>query len=307
MNRIFTLLLLVGMMTVELSAQVCADFCYDPCEFAVPCSPVEPYEYIPCIYDLEECAWECTGDGPNRPYIGPVYYYRRTDFTLDGCTNVNVFGLTGNTKSKGQFVGVNFGYEFREICCWYFRADAVWSSGTQRPCPRIRLNDWQAEGRVGYTWGECVPAGYAVSPYAGIGYIWQNRRFGRIGFKGDYQTWYVPLGIYADVEVMCGFTAGVDFTFAPFFSTNIRAFRGDTAFHRTHESRNRYMWRVAVPFRYQVMCACGFEVSVEPFWEQFNFGRICNTKDAHDRIILPGVPHFRENLWGAKFLAAYKF
>lgn len=290
-----------------LFGQVCADYCYDPIEFSGACDPCATYVYDPCLYDVDDCFWGSCGNGPHRFYLGPIYYYRRTDFILNDCTNNNLFGFTSNSRIKGQFVGVNFGYEFREICCWYFRADGIWSTGTERPCPRAQINDWQAEGRVGYTWGECVPAGYAVSPYVGVGYLWQNRNYRHFDFRSNYQTWYVPIGVYADVEVMYGFTAGVDFAFAPFFASNIRADHSTFDFDKNRESRNRYLWRVSIPLRYKVLCGCGFEVSVEPFWEQYNFGRICAELNPAGAVVRPGIPQFRENLWGAKFLAAYRF
>ncbi len=289
----------------QMHAQACCDVSFD----ATPplCTPTPTYAYDMSLYDLDDGCWEACCDAANRFYLGPVYFLRRTDLVLDSCTTNNVFGLNNNGKVRGQYVGVNFGYEYRELCCFYFRADAVWSSGSGRSCPRGHVNEWQGEGRIGYTWGEAIPAGWAFTPYVGVGYLWQNRKYQRVGFSADYNTWYVPIGIYADVEVMHGFSAGVDFAFGPFFSTDVRAFHRDFDFDHNNDSRNRYMWRVSLPLRWQVMVDCGFEVSVEPFWEQVHFGRICSQTNASGILTQAGVPQFREDYWGGKFLAAYKF
>lgn len=293
------------MSASEVNAQSCGDVIFSPT--SSPCNPSPTYAYDVCLYDLDECSWEPCCDTSSRFYLGPVYFLRRTDLILDDCTSVNVFNLTNNGRVRGQYVGVNFGYEYRTLCSLYFRADATWACGNSRGCPRGNINEWQAEGRIGYTWGECVPAGWGFTPYVGVGYLWQNRKYSRIGFNAEYHTWFAPLGIYADVEVMHGFTAGVDFAFAPFFSTDVKAFHRDFDFDHNGDSRNRYMWRVSVPLRWQVMVDSGFEVSVEPFWEQIHFGRVCSQTNDLGIFTKAGVPQFREDYWGGKFLAAYKF
>lgn len=302
MKKTPILLLVLLFLAGNLHAQCCGDVVFD--SGVSGCLPTAVCAYDYC---LDECGWQPCCDGPNRFYLGPVFFLRRDDFTVDTCTENNVFGISNHGRVRGQFVGVNGGYEFRQICCFYFRLDGLFTGGSLKKCPHINLYDWQVEGRLGWTWGECLPCGWAFTPYVGAGYLEQNRRLKHHDFRSRYHTWYVPLGIYADAELMYGFSAGVDFTFAPFVDTDVNALHRDFTFGKNHNSKNRYMWRVSVPVRWQVTICSGFELSVEPFWEQIHFGRVCALTNPAGVVTASGIPQFREDFWGAKFLAGYRF
>lgn len=278
------------------------------------CSPLDDtccqdsYNPIPYMDNPYAC-WDPCCDTAQRVYVGPLYYHRRVDITIDPeCTTNNVLGMeNGNSKLRGDCWGINFGYEYRKLCCIYGRADFRWTQGTMHGCPRHTINDWLLEARIGYTFGECSPCGWSVSPYSGIGYYWLDRKFKFADFKAKYKTWYVPIGIYADVEIACDFTAGIDVSFMPFFDSKIDTSSGVFDI-KDQGLSDRYMWRVSVPLRWTALCDYGFEISVEPFWEQLRFQKVCQVDSTVDASLSrPGVPRFREDLWGAKFLAGFKF
>lgn len=285
--------------TYDQGYQAQPDVCYDPCGYD---------QWDDSCWDWDDCSWNCCQSTPSRVYVGPIFFHRRVDIMLDECTTANnIYGLENDAKLRGNNWGVNFGYEYREFCNLYARADFRWTGGTLKGIPRHHASDWQLEGRIGYTWGEACPSGYGLTPYVGIGYYWVERKFTFVDFKGKYHAWYIPIGIYGDIEVLCDLTAGIDFTFAPYFDSKLDSH--STVFNLPNKGlSDRYMWRVTIPLRWQVCPEWGFEVSVEPFWQQLYFNKVCLVDDQENTAnSRPGIPKWREDLWGSKFLVAFKF
>ena len=197
-------------------------------------------------WSYDECC-----PSPSRVYVGPIYFNRRLHYTPRNDTASNIFGSSGATRSRGNFVGVNFGYEYKEICNVYGRIDAIWDSGCLKGCPRNRTNDWWLDGRIGWTWGECSPCGWTLTPYTGIGYFWINRSFRYTPASVRYESWYVPVGLLAVVEVMPDFTIGVDGTWMPEFSSRV-SINHHAFVNLDNGNSSRYGWRVEVPFTYNI-------------------------------------------------------
>jgi len=256
---------------------------------------------------------ECCANA-SRAYVGPIYFNRRLHFNPRNDTVPNLFGMTGSTRSNGNFVGVNFGYEYKEVCNVYGRIDAIWDTGCLKGCARNRTNDWWLDGRIGWTWGECSPCGWSLTPYTGIGYFWINRSFRHQPVSIRYESWYVPVGLLAVVEVMPDFTIGVDGTWMPEFSSRV-SIDHHSFVDLDHGNNNRYGWRIEVPFTYTLPCnwsgcdclsAMDIEVCVAPFYQQFYYGHVRPT--TIDGFVTPtAVPRLREDFWGAKFLLGVRF
>ncbi len=258
-------------------------------------------------WSYDECC-----DKASRVYVGPVYFNRRLHYTTRNDTVNNIFGLEGSSRSKGNFVGVNFGYEYKELCNVYGRIDATWDTGCLKGCPRNRTNDWWVDGRIGWTWGECSPCGWSVTPYTGIGYFWINRSFRHTPASVKYESWYVPVGLLAVVEVMPDFTIGVDATWMPEFSSRVSINHHQFA-NLDKGNNSRYGWRIEVPFTYTLptclfdfMSCTELEVCIAPFYQQFYYGHVAQTGLLG--VATPSaVPRSREDFWGAKFLFGVRF
>lgn len=294
-------------------------------------------------WNWDECYWDDCCESPSRVYIGPVYYFRKARFnnnTGDIVAPNNValpepliLANFKNRDAKGTLWGVNGGYEYKELCCLYFRADFTWSEGHLKGCPRHSLQEWILDGRLGYTWGECTPCGWSITPYAGIGYLWDDRNFevkvappfatsdsSFIDFRARYRAWFVPVGVYAEVEIMCDFTAGIDVTWRPMFDCRVKTDGSiDGASQGTHDIdinegnlSDRYSWRVEVPLRWTISADWGFELAVQPFWEYYSFGKVKGQYEFKDETkkdlnTVFGIPSFHEDAWGAKFLIGFRF
>ncbi len=284
-----------------------------------------------CCWNWDDCYWDDYCENPSRVYLGPVFYYRKARFEASGEGEPLLIGNLENRDPRGKLWGVNGGYEYKEICCLYVRADFIWSEGEMRGCGRHRLQEWIVDGRLGYTWGECTPCGWNVTPYVGIGYLWDNRKFeiainpddnngnpGEIDFRARYRAWFIPVGIYGEVEIMCDFTAGLDVTWRPMFDCRVKTdgkVNGKEVVSQDIDLNDgnlstRYSWRIEVPLRWMICPDWGFEIAVQPFWEHYSWAKV---KGEHimenDEIksTIWGLPSFRENAWGSKFLIGFRF
>lgn len=294
-------LLLLAITTI---GPVFADVCYDD-----TCGPMDwDNSYAWNGNDWADWCYDDCWEKNSRIYLGPVYYHRNLHFSPDHDTINNIYGVTGPTRTKGNFVGVNVGYEYKGICNWYGRVDGVWSTGILKGCPRNRVNDWFVDGRLGYTFGECSPCGWSFTPYVGIGYFWLDRKFKYVDASARYDSWYVPVGFIAEVELMPDFTIGVDASWLPEFSS--RATINSSTFVDVSDGgiKSRYGWRVEVPFSYVLPCDWNsFEITIAPFWQQFHYGYVNQVLSTPTLPSRPGLPRTREDFWGAKFLIGYLF
>jgi Autotransporter beta-domain. len=137
--------------------------------------------------------------------------------------------LASHGSVKGNFWGVNAGYEYKEVDSIYFRVDALWSTGKLKGTDRAsssRYHTWDIDARIGYTFGSCGACAWTVTPYIGLGYAWDKNDLHCVNYTLKYRNYYVPVGILADMEVMCDFWVGLDAAWVPQFDPKVEVDSG---------------------------------------------------------------------------------
>lgn len=267
-----------------------------------------------CYSYANDCCWQdfCWDycDGPSRVYAGPVYYHKKItveSVPVDEIAISNNFALPYYGEAKGNIWGVNVGYEFREACNVYFNLDTVWSSGDLKGDLYDRMHSmhkWDVEGRLGYTFGSCGPCVWTVSPYVGLGYSWIKYTLETQSITMKYRNYYVPVGVFADIEVMCDFNVGLDIAWLPQFNPKllVEGFGGDI------DVASENGWRVWVPVTYRICPDWGFELTVIPFWElNYNGNGDAVYTGTETKIVSGKVAKIKNTDWGARFLFAFRF
>jgi hypothetical protein len=126
-------------------------------------------------------------------------------------------------------------------------------------------HEWNAEVRMGYTFGWGCYSAFQVTPYLGAGYESGHMNFvNRI----QYSWFYIPVGILASYQTLNGFGIALDADFGMMGGSRFINLDEPTINNIERQFGNRYRWELELPLTY-TFNSCwmnGFTIGLVPFW-----------------------------------------
>jgi hypothetical protein len=215
----------------------------------------------------EEC---CYSPLPaNQFYVGPEgYYLKRT--------------RKGGTKQTGAMWGGQAGFDFIRRNSFYWGAEGYYATGRLEGHSgsgnkiKSRNQEWELEGRVGYTLQtECAPY-YTVTPFVTYGYFEETNKYLKdfpfsVRFRNKFE--YVGGGILSSVFITPSINVGLQFKVS-YMVKGVQHVSNDPEYqHFSIEIDNRLQYDVELPINYITSAYCQpFAVSLVPFYRFRNYG-----------------------------------
>jgi len=207
---------------------------------------------------------------PQKFYIGPEYLHVRR--TRDG-----------GTKQNGNLYGFRGGYERIKNWGIYWGVEGHWAQGclTGHSGGHDRLKstftDSHVEGRLGYTfqiqrW--CQPS---ITPFAGVGYFWEQNRFrspSPLHLQFLTRAPYGLLGFLTNVELPRQFAIGLNFKACFMYDAKCEVSRDPEFGRTTLKIGDKINYRLELPLTYHFCIPCNaFDVALVPFYESRHYGQ----------------------------------
>lgn len=228
-------------------------------------------------------------------FFGPeIYYVKRL--------------REGGGKQDGVLYGIKGGYEKVKRYKFYYALDGLYSQGvlngkTNENRIKSEFTNSNIETRFGYTFQYKYWPGYSVTPFVGIGYMWEYTEFKKpspIRVHFDNRFPYIPFGFLSSLFITDQLQVGV----------NLKArFLWDGKQKVTHDPQHNsllqcyedhFQYRIEIPFTYY-FCWKGAVLTTRltPFYEYRHYGHGIN----YPFDFLETKYHF----YGANFELIYKF
>lgn len=205
------------------------------------------------------------------------------------CMNVKR-SRKGGAKQNGWLTGGRFIYEHCRRYCFYWGLEASYARGTLRghtgggnPSKSI-MSDGSVEGRFGYTFKYKYGWQPALTPFFGVGYLWEINNFkspSPIPLHNRIQCRYVTAGFLASISPLDNFTVGLN--------VKVRYLK-DPRCHTSNDplsdidsmdqniSNDRFQYRIELPITY-VPCGSCWGGALLPFYEKRFYGGFADEVD----------------------------
>lgn len=188
----------------------------------------------------------------------------------------------GGTRQHGMLYGGRFIYDHYKRYRFYWAAEAAYALGTLRGYTgnggtlKSRMTDASVEARFGYTF-QCKSCWQlALTPFAGIGYLWECNNFTHpsllsLHFKTQYR--YATVGFLLAISPTEQFTAGLNVKGRYLLNPKCRI-SNDPEFKaiRLGINNDQLQYRIELPLTYLGKDSY-WSVQAVPFYERRFYGR----------------------------------
>lgn len=227
--------------------------------------------FIFLLYCEQICALTCDKRGV-EVFCGPeIYYVKRTK--------------EGGAEQTGTLYGVRLGYEKVKRYKFYYAVDGLFSQGilkgkANENTIKSELTNSSIETRFGYTFQAKYWPCFSLTPFVGVGYIWEYSQFLhpsplKVHFDNRYP--YIPFGFLSSFFISDRWQIGLKFT-ARFTWDGKQKVTHDPEHHSLVQCYEDHMqYRVELPIAYYY-CWCGQSLGVRltPFYEYRRYGTYVN-------------------------------
>ncbi len=197
---------------------------------------------------------------PQRVQIGGNYSYARIK-------------PKGNHSTKGSLGGVFAIYEYRPQDSVYAAAAFSWRSGmTKHSATHRKIQDFNGQERVGYTFGKKRIGDNRLTLFTGVGvrYLNEKVRVHSASLEVAYTEFYVPLGFLFENKVNSIFSWGCNFQWMPQVFPIVRLEPLNGAQWSLKYKLSNFL--VEVPLTFNVY-SDRLAIIVSPFFETWHDGR----------------------------------
>lgn len=191
----------------------------------------------------------------------------------------------GETRQRGDVIGLRAGYDRLKRYKWYVGGDGFYGSGIlkghgftadgERFDVKSRLTNYGAEGRLGYTLQQKDCYQIALTPFVGGGYFVERNNFSSpsplpVHFKIHFP--YVVTGFLSWIHLTENFEAGFNFKARYPLSPRCRVSNDPDEDPVNQRINERWQYRLELPLTYRVSCDGRFCLGVVPFYEYRHYG-----------------------------------
>lgn len=194
----------------------------------------------------------------------------------------------GSHRTKGNMGGARALYEYRPQDSVYTGVAFSWRMGTTKNSSTHRkLQDYNGQERIGYTFGKKRIGDNALTLFTGAGvrYLGETVSASSASLKMDYTEFYVPVGFLFENRVNSIFTWGCNFQWMPQVYTTVRLSPLSGAQWGLKRKLNNFF--VEVPFTMS-LCTERYVLIVSPFFENWHDGRSTAKTTTGLALGLPG-------------------
>lgn len=224
-----------------------------------------------CLFAQEEqdCQACIAPLPPLQLYIGPEgYHIKRT--------------RKGGTKQTGNMWGGRAGFDYIKQNDFYWGMEGYYTTGMLKGHSgggftiKSRNQEWELEGRFGYTFqSDCFPY-YTLTPFAAYGYFEEHNHFLKdFPFSVDFenQFHYVAGGFLSNMFITSRLNAGLQFKVS-YITKGANHVRNDPDIEDfSTQIENKFQYSVDLPINY-LLCenSDSYELSFVPFFRTRHYG-----------------------------------
>lgn len=177
-----------------------------------------------------------------------------------------------NRKTKGNLGGARAIYEHRPHDSIYAAAAFSWRTGTTKnDTTRRKIQDYNAQERVGYTFGKKCIGDNRLTLFTGIGlrYLAEKVIVHSASLKMDYTEFYIPVGFLFENKVNSLFSWGCNFEWMPQVFPLVRLQpMGGAQWGLKYKTGNFF---VELPLTFS-WCCDRYSFVIAPFFESWHDG-----------------------------------
>ncbi len=236
----------------------------------------------------------------SRIYVGPQV--SSLELQIRQGPHLALHGAQQNVTLNGVLGGVIIGYEYKSFHALYAALLTDWLAGTisKKGVPSRKINDLEAEVRIGYNYQALQGKKWVVTPYLGFGFNYiSQKQSSPPSFK--YYEYYLPLGFIVDYMPKDWFTVELNFQWRPALDSTVRV--STIAGSRFTLKKKHSQYWVEMPFIFHLGEKRNWDISLVPFWKRKKDGA---TKNAPGGIPL-GLPKQSYTYAGGYVTIGYRF
>lgn len=253
-----------------------------------------------CLYDSPsaECNFSCE-DVPcicryaNHFFVGPeIYHIRRT--------------RESGSKQSGTIYAGRVGYDHIKRYKFYWGGDVLYGKGELHGKSALgrklksHFTDFDVEGRLGYTFEQKEGYQFSFTPFAGIGYAFEQNNFLRpspLTIHSRIHYTYVPVGFLSKISWSPCLDIGLNFKAKYLFEGKNKISHDPNNDSASVLIKSEMQYRVELPITYKYWPQ--LFVNIVPFYEYRHFGRHAGLFFNFDETKI--------NIYGAAFRLSYNW